>query len=131
MIGRKTSSSDSQTKPWSESIRQVSADLELLNRNTEQDFLKIGEKLADFIDAVNLISSELKALANLISGEQGRRASEALTAARDRSREMGTHAAEGKGELDGMRLEADRLRRTLAEFQKTILNFHTWSPDAN
>lgn len=39
--------------PW-----QVIADLDHLNHNTEQDFLRIGDKLSDF----NLISCDLKAL---------------------------------------------------------------------
>jgi hypothetical protein len=124
-IGHKAPEVDSQARSWSESIRQVTADLDQLNHNTEQGFLKIGGKLAEFMEAVNLISSELTALANLISGEQGRGASEALTAALDRSREMRKHSEDGKGELDGMRQEADQLRRTLAEFGKTISNFHT------
>jgi hypothetical protein len=103
----------------------VRADLELLNHNTEQDFLKIGTKLAGFMEAVNLISSELSALAGLITGEQGRGASDALTAALDLSAEIGKRSEDGKGELAGMRQEADRFRRTLAEFQKTISRFHT------
>ncbi len=85
----------------------------------------MGGKLAEFMDAVNLISSELTALANLISGDEGRGASDALTAALDRSREMTKQSEDSKGELDGMRQKADQLRRTLAEFQKIISNFHT------
>ncbi len=78
------------------------------------------------MDAANLISSELTALGSLISGEQGRGASDALTAALDRSERRSTkHSEDRKGELDGMRQQADQLRRTLAEFQKIISNFHT------
>jgi hypothetical protein len=64
VAGRKAAASDSQAGDWTETLGQVIADLELLNRNTEQDFLRIGGKLAEFIEAVHLISSELAALAN-------------------------------------------------------------------
>jgi hypothetical protein len=113
-----------QSPSWVESLERVSADLELLNQNTEHDFLKIGGELSQFMDAVNSISSELTALANAMSGEQGRGASEALTAALDRSREMQEQSEDGKGELKAMRRTADQLRGTLTAFQNTILNFH-------
>ena len=46
--------------------------LDLQIDDTEQYFLKIGAKLAGFIDTVNLISSEsLGALEESISGEYG------------------------------------------------------------
>jgi methyl-accepting chemotaxis protein len=115
--------SDSQAKAWTEILERVIADLDLLNHNTEQDFLKIGEKLTEFIDAVNRISSELTTLATLISGEQGLRTSQALTRALDHSREMGAHSEESKGVLGGMRQEVNRLKRTLAGFKGTVSTF--------
>jgi hypothetical protein len=71
ILRRRAAVRDLQTTAWTPSLRQVIADLDLLNHNTEQDFLRIGGKLAEFIEAVNLISSELTALANLISGSKG------------------------------------------------------------
>src|SRR5208283_1774194 len=64
----------------SATLVQVIADLDNLNHGTEQDFLIIGAKLAEFIATVDLISSGLAALAHVICGEHGPRASEALTA---------------------------------------------------
>lgn len=115
--------SDSRAKAWIETLRRVIADLDLLNRDTEQDFLRIGGKLAEFIEAVNLISSELTTLATLISGEQGLRTSEALASALERSVAMGAHSEEANGVLGGMRQEADRLKQTLAKFKGTVSTF--------
>jgi len=46
------------------SLGQVIADLDQLNQDTERDFLRIGGKLADFMQTVSVISSELTALAS-------------------------------------------------------------------
>jgi hypothetical protein len=40
-------------------LDQVIADLDLLNRSTERDFLRIGGKLGEFIEGVSAISSDL------------------------------------------------------------------------
>src|ERR1035441_7910045 len=121
VAGRKAAASDSQAGDWTETLGQVIADLELLNRNTEQDFLRIGGKLAEFIEAVNLISSELAALAN---AEHGQRAAQALTCALDRSMEMNARYADRNGGLGGMREEAGRLKQTLSGFKGTVSTFH-------
>jgi len=102
---------------------QVIADLDLLNQNTERDFLKIGGKLSEFIETVSLISSDLAFLANSVSGERGECASLALTAALDRSLEMEARYADSFGGLDGMRTEAGRLKQTLAEYENTVSAF--------
>ena len=115
----------SAAKAWTETLEQVIADLDLLNRNTEQDFLTIGGKLADFIEKVNLISSQLAVLATFNSQEQGLRASQALTCALDRSTEMRTRYAAHNGVLGDMRQEAGRLKEILSGFQGTVSTFHT------
>jgi hypothetical protein len=101
----------------------VIGDLDLLNHNTEYEFLQIGSKLAEFLDAVNLISSDLASLASLISGEQGLRASEALTGALNGVLEMEARYANGSGGLDGMRQDVARLGQALAEYQTTVSAF--------
>ena len=125
-IGRgKAAVGDLQGKLWAATLGQVIADLDHLNHNTERDFLRIGEKLAEFFEAVNLISFDLKALASLISGEHGMRASQALTSALDRSREMATRAEEGNRLLGNMRQEAVRLKQGLSGFERTVSTFRT------
>ncbi len=64
---------------WWTAIGQVIGDLENLNGSTERDFLAVGEKLIEFRSAARQIASDMAALAQLISGEQGRNASHALT----------------------------------------------------
>lgn len=115
--------SDPQGKEYAAQLGQVIADLDLLNHNTEQDFLRIGGKLAESIEAVQLISSELTALADLASGEQGLRASQTLSSALDRSVETRTRAEEGSRALDRMCQDAARLKQTLAGFQGTVSTF--------
>jgi hypothetical protein len=117
--------SDSHSEDWAATFGPVVADLELLNHNTEQDFLQIGGKLAEFIEAVNLMSSELTTLVGLISGEHGLRVSQALTSALDWSREMKARDTDRVGGLDGMRQEANRLRQTLSGFHGTVAAFQT------
>ena len=115
----------SAAQAWRETLEQVIADLDLLNRNTEQDFLTIGGKLAGFIEKVNLISSQLAVLATFNSQEQGLHASQALTCALDRSTEMRTRYADHNGVLGDMRQEAGRLKEILSGFQGTVSTFHT------
>ena len=115
----------SAAQAWRETLQQVIADLDLLNRNTEQDFLTIGGRLAGFIEKVNLISSQLAVLATFNSQEQGLHASQALTCALDRSTEMRTRYADHNGVLGDMRQEAGRLKEILSGFQGTVSTFHT------
>jgi len=103
-------------------LEQVIAGLDHLNRHTEQDFLKIGGKLFEFIEAVNLISSELNDLANL---EHALHAPRALAGALDSAREMMRRTGESSGLLGSIRQEAYRLKRTLAGFDETVSTFRT------
>lgn len=80
-LRRKVAGRDSQVTAWTETLGRVIADLDLLNHDTERDFLRIGEKLATFIEAVSGISSAVRDLTNLISVEHGQLASQALTGA--------------------------------------------------
>ena len=45
------------SQPSADSLGQVIADRDLLNHDTEQGFLSIGGKLAEFMQTVSLISS--------------------------------------------------------------------------
>ena len=110
---------------WAARLRQVIADLGDLNRDTERDFLAIGGKLTGFMQAVKVVSSELTALVNLLSGECSTSASGALTSALHRAREMSAGADVSNGLLAGMRNEAGRLWQTLSGFEGTVSTFHT------
>jgi methyl-accepting chemotaxis protein len=106
------------------SLGQVVEDLTLVNRNTEQEFLRIGGTLGDVMETVNLISSDLASLASLISGENGNKASCVLTAALDRATEREAGYANDRGGLGGMQAEVNRLRKTLGEYRETVSAFH-------
>jgi hypothetical protein len=101
----------------------VIADLDVLNRSTEQDFLRIGGKLGEFIQAVDAISRELTGLVDPVSGGRGLSTSQALTDALDCFTEMRTRYADRSGCLDGMRQKAVRFRQTLAGSKETFLTF--------
>ena len=105
-----------------QSLKQVIADLGLLNHETEQGFMSIGGKLAEFMQTVSVISSELTALAN---AEHGQQAAQALTRALDRSRGLKASLGERNGGLAGMHREVGLLKRTLSGFQETVSTFHT------
>jgi methyl-accepting chemotaxis protein len=117
---RKAAGKGPELKAWRETLGQVIADLDLLNRNTEQDFLRIGGKLFEFTEAVDLISSELTALADMMSAEQGLCASQALTSILDDLTKMKAGAEEGDGLLDGMLRKAGQAKRTLFAFKGTV-----------
>jgi hypothetical protein len=122
ILRRNAPLSNSPGSALAQTLGQVIADLEHLNRHTEQDFLRIGGKLAEFIEAVNLISAELTALADW---EHGQRASQALASALDLANQMTRGVHEGNSLLGSMRQEAERLKHTLAEFNQTVATFRT------
>ncbi len=123
-VRRKPAVGDFQSEKGAATLEKTIELLDSLNRNTERDFLGIGEKLAEFIETVKLISSELTALADLISGEHGSNATEALASALDRSRAMQAGAEDSVRMLGGMRQEAGRLTETLSGFKGTVSTFH-------
>jgi hypothetical protein len=118
-----TQGSDSHSGGWKETLGHLIAALDLLNHETEQDFLSIGGKLGEFIEAVNLISSDVSVFANLISGEGAVRTSKALTCALGHSREMGAHSQRSLGVLSGICRGASQLKRSLAGLKGTVSTF--------
>lgn len=66
ILHRNADESIPPAKAWTETLGRVISDLDLLNHDTEQDFRRIGGRLAEFIEAVNLISSGLTAQANQV-----------------------------------------------------------------
>jgi hypothetical protein len=70
------------------SLARAIADLQNLNRSTERDFLAVGEKLMAFRSTVRQIQSDMAAVTELISGQQGRDAGHALTRMLEHSNAM-------------------------------------------
>jgi hypothetical protein len=106
-------------------LREAIAELERLNRETERAFLIIGGKLATSIEAVNFMSSGLQSVAELISGERGRNAAQALHRVLDLARGMGARGSEDSGLLSDISGEGKRLKKTLAQFGGIVAAFHS------
>jgi len=105
-------------------IARVIADLRALNGSTEKDFLALGGRLGEFLRAARRISSEMATLGELISGDGARHASQALTGALERSREIEARARAGDRALAGVCAAAGRIERTFRGFRDTISMFH-------
>jgi methyl-accepting chemotaxis protein len=106
-------------------LERVIAELDHLNRHTEQEFLHVGGKLMAFIEAVNQISSELTVVANLMSGEHAQHTFQALTWALNRSTQMKARAEADNELLVNVPQQARRFKRTLAGFDGTVSTFRT------
>ena len=106
-------------------LAEIEGELASLNRLTEHEFLAMGGKLHGFIEIVDQISSDLAAIADLISGEQGAQASKALSIALDFSTGMRVSVDQGNELMAEIRQQANRLRRTLALFHGTASTFHS------
>ena len=123
-LGR-TFDSSSTGSDWRTAIGQVVKDLEGLNRSTERDFLAVGEKLIEFRAAARRVASDMVALTDLISGEQGRNTSRALTGMLEHSKcmdaqiELGGQALERVSDLSG------RIRLAFAGLNNTVSVFRT------
>jgi hypothetical protein len=104
-------------------LEQALADLETLNRSTEQDFLTIGGKLGEFVAVARQISSEMAALSELISGGHGRHASQVLTSVLDRSRQIETRAADGDRALARVCESTRQIGGVFSGFQDTVAVF--------
>ena len=113
-----------ERRDWTDALRLVIADLELLNRTTEQDFMTIGGKLAEFIDEVNQISAELTALGDQ---QRGLSTSQALTHSLESSSQMTARNAGRSGGLAAMRQQVGQLKQTLSGFQTTVSTVRTLS----
>jgi hypothetical protein len=108
---------------WIEKVEQVIADLEDLNRSTERDFLAIGGKLMDFLSTAQRISSDMTAVADLIAGEQGERASQALADVLEGARQMQSRAEQRDEALGILSNSARSISSTFARFLDTVSTF--------
>jgi hypothetical protein len=110
---------------WAATVGRVVQELENLNRSTERDFLAVGEKMLEFRSTARQIQSDMAAVTGLISGEQGRNASEALTGMLEHSREMDARIEQGGQALASVRDLSNRLRRAFSGLPNMVSVFRT------
>ncbi len=106
-------------------LRAAISELERLNRETERAFLIVGGKLAASIEEVNFMSSGLQSVAELISGERGRNAAQALNSVLDLARGMGARGGADSELLGNISTEGNRLKKTLSQFEGIVAAFHS------
>jgi methyl-accepting chemotaxis protein len=106
-------------------VERVIADLETLNRSTEQDFLAVGGKLQEFRSVARQISSDMAALTELISGEHGGNASHALARMLEYSREMDTRTEQSGQALGTVQDLSCSIRKSFAGLRSTVSVFRT------
>jgi len=108
-----------------DTVPRVIGDLEALNRDTEADFLSIGGNLMRFHSEVAAISSDLAALAEMVSGEDADRASAALNDALQRSAGLTAQSTQRNIALESMQRDTSELSSVLAGLQSTGATFRT------
>jgi hypothetical protein len=119
-LGTKSSGSG-----WGTSVEHVAEELENLNRSTERDFLTVGEKLMEFRSTARRITSDMAALTELISGEQGRSVSHALNRTLEHSGEMDARierSGQALGRVGGL---SSHVRGVFAGLRGTVSVFRT------
>jgi hypothetical protein len=112
-------------KGWEGTIRCAIQELESLNRSTERDFLAVGEKLMEFRSAARQIASAMAALAELISGQQGRNVSHALTRMLEHSRGIDARIQQSSQSLGEVRDLSRRVRQDFSGLPHTVSIFRT------
>ncbi len=110
---------------WETTVRRAITELENLNRSTERDFLAVGEKLMEFRSAARQIASDMAAVTELISGEQGRNVSYALTRMLDHSREMNGRIEQSGRALQEVRDLSRQIRVAFSGLPHTVSVFRT------
>lgn len=106
-------------------VARVIRELEALNRSTERDFLAVGEKLMEFRSIARQISSDMTAITELISGEQGRNASQALTRMLKHSKEIDARIERSGQAFGSVREHAKRLRQDFSGLSNMVAAFRS------
>jgi methyl-accepting chemotaxis protein len=96
------------------------ADLEDLNRSTEQDFLAVGGKLHEFSAAARQISNGMAALSELISGARGRNVSEVLARVLEQLNQTEARLGATRQTLARVLEEARRIEGVFGDFRVTV-----------
>jgi len=124
VLGR-TFDGSSAGSDWRTAIEQVVKDLEGLNRSTERDFLAVGEKLIEFRAAARRVASDMAALTELISGEQGRNATHALARMLEHSRALDVRVEQSGQVLGQVHDRSCRIRIAFSGLRNTVSVFRT------
>ena len=115
----------SSARRWGSTIRRAIQELENLNHSTERDFLGVGEKLMEFRSAARQISSEMAAVTELISGEHGSHASQALTRMLEHSEQMDARMQQSGRALGQVSELSRRIRVAFSGLPHTVSVFRT------
>jgi hypothetical protein len=110
---------------WAAILTQVIKHLETLNSSTERDFLAVGEKLMQFRLTARQIQSDMAAVVELISGDQARNASHALTGMLEHSQAMEARIERSERELASVRDLSTGLRRAFSGLPNMVSMFRT------
>jgi len=110
---------------WRATVAQVAGDLEDLNRSTERDFLAVGEKLIEFRSGARRVASDMAALTELISGEQGRNATHALARMLEHSRALDVRVEQSGQVLGQVHDRSCRIRLAFSGLRNTVSVFRT------
>jgi methyl-accepting chemotaxis protein len=125
-IPRKRSLESKATRTgWRTAAGQVIKDLESLNRSTECDFLKVGEKLLEFRSTARQIASDMAAVSELFAGEHGRNASHALNRVLEHSSEMDAQMEQSSRAMEEVRDLSCRIRLAFAGLRNRVSVFKT------
>jgi methyl-accepting chemotaxis protein len=108
-----------------EELDRAISELDLLNKETEHDFLKLGGKLSEFMEESAAISSRLTSLVKMIAGEDGLNTARSLQAAFDCFAEMRAHHASRGSKLSEVSSQATGLKKTLGGFREIVTNLRS------
>lgn len=106
-------------------VSQAIGELETLNRSTERVFLAVGDKLMEFRASARQIASDMAAVTELIAGEQGRNASQALSKLLDHSRQIDRRIEASGSALASVRDLSNRLRKTFSGLTNLVAVFRS------
>jgi len=110
---------------WKSAAGKIIQDLDGLNRSTERDFLKVGEKLLEFRSTARQIASDMAAVSEFVSGEQGRSASLALAGVLEHSSDMDARMQQSSRAMEQVRDLSGRIRLAFAGLRHRVSVFKT------
>ncbi|MCX6619611.1 MAG: hypothetical protein NTY38_00740, partial [Acidobacteria bacterium] len=108
---------------WRAGLQQLAAELDRLNRSTEDEFVAVGERLGGFMSVARRISEDIKGLMDLIADQDGQSSAQALIRALEGSRELLKQSEEAGGTLGSLGDSARAVRKELASFEAVISSF--------